>query len=149
MTEPQHARTREEYVRLGMGRSIAIAVVIALVGLAASATAALEHGGPGPDHLVGTKSADVLKGLGGRDVLSGGKGADVLIGGKGADRLGGGPGRDSFNMRAGVERPAPGRDRVYARDGVADEINCGAGRDVAYVDDVEDGVYDCEKVKAG
>jgi hypothetical protein len=83
----------------------------------------------------------------GADRLIGRRGSDVLIGGKGPDRLNGGPGRDSFNMRRGVELRAPGRDRIDARDNRPDEINCGAGRDVAIVDAVEDGVYDCEKVK--
>jgi hypothetical protein len=35
---------------------------------------------------------------------------------------------------------------VRARDGEADEIDCAAGFDKAYVDRVEDGVYDCEVV---
>lgn len=134
-----------------MSRVTASACVVAIVSVLAvsAAIADHKHGSGGPDRLLGTKSADVLEGLRGRDVLIGGRGSDVLIGGKGADRLYGGPGRDSFNMRAGVEVRAQGSDRIYARDGVPDEINCGAGRDVAFVDDVEDGVYDCEKVKSG
>ncbi len=47
----------------------------------------------------------------------------------------------------GIERPAPGNDRIEARDGGNDEISCGAGNDVAIVDASEDGIYDCEKVK--
>ena len=39
-------------------------------------------------------------------------------------------------------------DVIRARDGRPDEINCGPGDDVAYVDRVEDGVYDCERVLA-
>src|SRR6476619_1117019 len=81
------------------------------------------------------------------DKLVGGKGADVLIGGKGPDTLRGGPGRDGFNMRDGVQLAAPGRDKIDARDGGKDEINCGAGNDVAIVDATEDGVYDCEVVR--
>ena len=65
----------------------------------------------------------------------------MLIGGGGPDSLHGDGGRDSFNMRDGVELAAKGRDRIYARDGHPDEINCGAGRDLAVVDEVEDGVY--------
>ena len=39
-----------------------------------------------------------------------------------------------------------GDEVIRARDGIADGINCGRGDDVAYVDRVEDGVYDCERV---
>lgn len=130
--------------------------VTALVGGVLAAVAAAVDDRPsqgkrvvgtkGPDRLVGTKGADRLKGLAGRDLLIGGAGRDLLIGGKGADVLRGGPGRDGFNMRAGVELAAPGRDRIDARDGGQDEINCGAGRDKAVVDAFEDGVYNCEKV---
>jgi Ca2+-binding RTX toxin-like protein len=132
-----------------MGRLISFGCVAALAGLAlaAAAIAVNEHGGRGADVLHGTSGADTLKGLGGRDRLIGGPGDDLLIGGKGADRLIGGSGQDSFNMRRGVELPAPGGDRIYARDKRKDQINCGAGVDVAIVDKVEDGVYDCEKVE--
>ena len=50
-------------------------------------------------------------------------------------------------MRDGVQLAAPGDDAIYARDGGNDEINCGAGNDVAIVDASEDGVYDCEVVR--
>lgn len=131
-----------------MGRLATILCAAAMVGgtLAAVAGAVDDHPSQGPDRLVGSEGADRLKGLGGSDVLIGGAGNDVLIGGKGADVLRGGPGRDSLNMRAGVEVAAPGRDRIDARDGGQDEINCGAGRDKAIVDAFEDGVYNCEKV---
>jgi hypothetical protein len=39
-----------------------------------------------------------------------------------------------------------GNDRIEARDGAEDTINCGPGYDVAVVDAVEEGVYDCEEV---
>lgn len=131
-----------------MGRLATILCAAAMVGgtLAAVAAAVDDRPSQGPDRLVGSEGADRLKGLGGSDVLIGGAGNDVLIGGKGADVLRGGPGRDSLNMRAGVEVAAPGRDRIDARDGGQDEINCGAGRDRAIVDAFENGVYNCEKV---
>ncbi len=125
-----------------LGTFVAIACV-----LAASALAGNRSGTPKSDRLVGTKGADTLKGRGGGDLLVGKAGRDVLIGGRGPDRLRGGPGRDAFNMRDGVELPSPGNDRIYARDGAADEINCGKGYDVAIVDLEEDGVYDCEVVE--
>jgi Ca2+-binding RTX toxin-like protein len=131
-----------------MGR-FGLLVCIAALGCGAWGALALgaaETGSPRADHLLGTKGDDLLKGLKGRDVLHGGGGRDVLIGGRGLDSLHGDGGHDSFNMRDGVQLAAKGRDRIYARDGHPDEINCGAGRDLAVVDEVEDGVYDCEVV---
>jgi Ca2+-binding RTX toxin-like protein len=132
-----------------MGRlaSFTCVAVIGCCVVGALAGAVERSGGAQGDRLSGTKGNDTLKGRGGRDVLSGGRGRDVLIGGGGSDVLRGGPSRDSFNMRNGVELPAPGNDRIEARDGGNDEISCGAGRDVAIVDLSEDGIYDCEKVK--
>jgi Ca2+-binding RTX toxin-like protein len=132
-----------------MGRLVGSGCVAAvcLLVLCAGAVAVSERGGRGADTLRGTGKADVLKGLRGRDRLIGGKGNDVLIGGRGRDRLIGGSGRDGFNMRAGRELAARGRDRIEARDRQKDEINCGAGLDTAIVDRVEDGVYNCEKVR--
>ena len=122
--------------------------LIACLALGGLAPAVTEHGDNGRDRLVGTRGDDTLKGLGGRDALIGGKGADVLIGGKGDDLLRGGPGRDGFNMQNGVQLAAPGRDKIDARDAGPDAINCGAGEDdVAIVDALEDGVYDCEVVR--
>lgn len=114
--------------------------------LASAALGATRTGTKGADRLVGTKGGDVLDGRRGADLLVGGDGNDRLIGGRGRDVLRGGPGRDEFNMNAGVELPSPGADRIVARDGGPDEINCGSGRDVAIVDAEEDGVYDCEQV---
>ena len=114
--------------------------------VASGAIAATRTGTKGPDRLVGTKGSDLLDGRRGHDTLIGGDGNDRLIGGGGPDILRGGPGRDEFNMNRGVEIPSPGADRIRARDGAPDEINCGAGRDVAIVDVEEDGVYDCEKL---
>jgi len=131
-----------------MGRLVSLAGATALLAvIAAGALASTNPGGPGPDRLRGTKFADVLKGRGGRDTLIGRRGHDVLIGGRGRDKLIGGRGRDGFNVRRGVELPAPGRDVIRARDGKADEISCGAGNDLAIVDAVEGGVFDCEKVR--
>lgn len=132
-----------------MGRLASITCVATIgCSIVGSVAGAVEHtGGAQGDRLTGTQRADTLKGLAGRDVLIGGGGRDVLIGGGGADVLRGGPKRDSFNMRRGVELAAPGNDRIMARDGGNDEINCGAGNDVAIVDSSEDGVYNCETVK--
>jgi hypothetical protein len=115
--------------------------------IAASACLAVtKTGGQGHDRIAGTAGADELSGLRGPDLLIGGAGDDVLIGGRGRDTLRGGPGHDGFNMREGVELAAPGGDRISARDGAPDEINCGSGDDTAIVDAEEEGVYNCERV---
>jgi hypothetical protein len=126
---------------------LAFAVAVVCAAFTALAAAVVTPGSSHADRLVGTKQADLLKGLRGHDLLIGGRGSDILIGGKGPDKLRGGPGRDSFNMRDGVQLAAPGKDKIYARDGGKDEINCGAGNDIAIVDASEDGVYDCEVVR--
>jgi Ca2+-binding RTX toxin-like protein len=90
------------------------------------------------DRLTGTAGADVLYGLGGNDVLRGGKGNDVLYGGRGNDVLDGGPGLDRLYG-------GPGTDTLRARDGRRDVVDCGPGRDVAYVDRI-DRVSGCERV---
>jgi hypothetical protein len=58
----------------------------------------------------------------------------------------GGAGRDEFNAVDGKPVGGQGRDVIRARDGRPDVVNCGPGRDVAYVDRVEDGVFNCERV---
>jgi Ca2+-binding RTX toxin-like protein len=128
---------------LGFGSAAGVLCLL----LAAAAVAVNQGGSKGADTLRGTKAADTLKGRAGADRLIGGPGADVLIGGNGPDRIKGGSGFDSINMRRGVELRSPGRDRINARDRRPDAINCGAGIDVAIVDQVEDGVYFCEKVR--
>jgi Ca2+-binding RTX toxin-like protein len=127
------------------GASIVGAGVIALVG---SALAADLKGTRQDDRLKGTQRGDRIVGLGGDDVIRGRRGADGLAGGGGRDRIVGGPGEDALNAIGGNERGARGKDRILARDGSADLVNCGPGRDVAVVDAVEDGVYDCERVRA-
>jgi Ca2+-binding RTX toxin-like protein len=62
-------------------------------------------------------------------VLFGGIGNDVLYGGAGSDRLYGGPGNDTLR----------------ARDGQRDVVDCGPGRDIAYVDRI-DRVSACERI---
>jgi Ca2+-binding RTX toxin-like protein len=132
-----------------MGRR-GLLVWIAVLGslsLGAAALAVDRTGTARGERIVGTEGDDVLEGAGGADNLIGKGGRDVLIGGGGEDSLHGDGGRDSFNMIDGEPQPAKGRDRIYARDGHPDSINCGEGRDLAVVDEVEDGVYDCEVVK--
>jgi WD40 repeat protein len=74
-------------------------------------------GTPGNDVLRGTAGEDLIDGRGGNDVLRGGGGRDVLFGGA-------------------------GNDRFFTRDGKADRLSGGPGRDRAWVDrrDVVGGV---------
>ena len=55
--------------------------------------------------------------------------------------------RRESDALGGVRRAGAGNDRILARDGKPDTIDCGPGRDVAIVDRKEDGVFDCEVVK--
>ena len=102
------------------------------------------RGVAGNDKLKGAAGADELKGSKGNDKIFGGGASDVLIGGKGKDKLDPGKGEDGVNMRDGVELASPGDDVIKARDGSMDQINCGDGKDRAFVDAEEEGVFDCE-----
>jgi Ca2+-binding RTX toxin-like protein len=66
----------------------------------------------------------------------GGRGADTLLGNAGDNLLDGGPGADQLEGGAGADRlrGGPGPDLAVARDGEADEIRCGTGRDLTVVD---------------
>jgi len=94
----------------------------------------------GPDKLIGTRHDDSIDGRGGADLIRGRGGRDVLRGGTGRDEVVGGKGFDRVNAGGG-------RDTVRARDHRPDTIECGPGRDLARVDRVEDGVYDCEVLR--
>jgi hypothetical protein len=120
-------------------------------------------GTPGDDVLRGTAGADRICGFGGDDVLVGGagwdelrsgdgndrliggRGRDVLVGESGDDRLFGGGGRDTLDGGPGNDRieggfardvlsGGNGNDRLFARDGVADTVEGGTGRDSARID---------------
>lgn len=79
----------------------------------------------------------------GTDRVTGGYGGDDLDAGSGNDILVGGGGVDAF---AGAE----GDDVIRARDGAEEAIGCGAGSDMAEVDDRDDdsllALLDCEVV---
>jgi Ca2+-binding RTX toxin-like protein len=103
----------------------------------------------GPNRLRGTPRVDALYGRGGNDrleasgrpdFLQGGLGRDVLLGGPGDDRLYGGPGSDRFYA-------GPGWDALYTRDGAADVVHCGAGKDAVRADPRDRIARDCELVE--
>lgn len=85
-----------------------------------------------PNAISGGGGDDTLLGGAGSDTIDGGDGNDVLVGGAFDDRLVGGPGVDSFDGDG--DTLYPGNDRIEARDGVAESINCGIGADTAIVD---------------
>lgn len=104
----------------------------------------------------GGKDHDTVRVLGGRATVYGGHGNDDLRGGRGDDRISGGAGRDTIDGGAGDDRLTGGTGRdtirggsgddvIHARDGERDVIDCGPGRDVAYVDR-HDVVEGCERV---
>ena len=155
-----------------LGIVAAICGLVALLGVSFAA-AKLIGGTSGPDTLRGTERGDAIGGRGGNDSISGlgghdrlnggdgsdrvtggaetdrirgGDGSDRIRGGGGGDVLYGGRGRDEFNTRNGVLLGSPGNDVIHARDFKADEIDCDSGWDKVYVDGVEDGVYNCERI---
>ncbi len=83
------------------------------------------------DRLTGLKGRDRIFGLGGDDCLLGNKGPDRINGGTGADQIGGGNKRDRITGGPGRDTIKAGnaRDVVKAKDGEADTIDCGGGRD--------------------
>jgi len=102
-------------------------------------------GGPGRDKLIGGDGDDVLVGGAAADELVGGLGSDHLDGGAGPDRLvGGGHGDVLLGGSSGdvllggagkdVLRGGSGNDVLLARDGRADVVDGGPGRDTARVD---------------
>jgi hypothetical protein len=103
----------------------------------------------GKDRLRGTRGDDCLRGRRGADRLSGRPGNDKLRGGRGRDRLRGGRGRDRLRGGRGRDRlqGGRGRDSVRAARGGRQRIDCGRGRDKAFVHPSKDRWRRCEKVR--
>jgi plastocyanin len=106
-------------------------------------------GTPGNDILKGTPKNDTLSGLGGNDKLYGLAGNDLLKGGPGNDTLVGGPGNDVMDGGKGKDSyiGGAGNDTIDSRDGVAESVDCGAGKRDTGTADKEDRLKGCEKVK--
>lgn len=125
--------------------------------LRSGACARVRLGTSRAETLNGTAAADLIFGLGGNDVirgrgeddcLIGSSGKDRLLGGPGYDRLTGGSGADTLIGGPGVNRydAGAGNDVVNARNGRAELVSCGSGRDRARVDR-SDKVRSCERVE--
>jgi Ca2+-binding RTX toxin-like protein len=139
--------------RRAQGIVVALAVIvgIALASGSVMVLAGSGHGGTaktagktlvgtnGPNRLIGTAFHDEIEGRGASDLIRGRRGADLMKGGRGRDKVVGGKGLDHFFGGGGG-------DTIRARDHHPDTIECGPGGDVAIVDRVEDGVYDCEQL---
>lgn len=111
------------------------------------------NGNSGDDVLRGGAGNDELTGSSDADQLFGEAGNDTLYGGEGDDRVDGGPGLDSLfgdYSSCSAYGCSAGNDQLFARDGEADALNCGAGADSAQVDTVDtlaqDGFQACESV---
>jgi CSLREA domain-containing protein len=96
-------------------------------------------GGNGNDRLYGGNGNDTIHGGGGNDVLFGDGGNDRLFGDAGSDRLTGGAGKNVYHG-------GRGNDRISARNGKRELVDCGPGRDFAVVDRF-DRVRHCETVR--
>jgi hypothetical protein len=89
------------------------------------------------DTVQGLGGDDLIDGANGNDVLDGGAGNDTIYGGGNDDTITGGPGVDSLNgegSASGFFISIAGNDRIDARDGNAENLNCGPGADTAIVD---------------
>ncbi|MEA2495029.1 MAG: hypothetical protein QOJ29_2940 [Thermoleophilaceae bacterium] len=105
--------------------------------LTGSAAGDLIRGRSGNDRISGLGGDDCLFGEAGNDSLSGGSGKDKLDGGAGNDSLVGGTGVDTFTGGAG-------NDVINSRDGKAERVNCGKGKD-RVKGDKKDRLKGCEK----
>jgi len=86
----------------------------------------------GGDQLNGNRGADEIRGGGGGDAVNGNRGEDHVYGGRGTDRIKGGGGRDV----------------IHAAAGGGDVIDCGPGRDKAFIG-AQDRVKRCEQFLTG
>lgn len=103
----------------------------------------------GNDTIDGGRGDDLIRGGLGNDVLSGRLGKDRLIGGPGTDTLDGGPENDDLDGGTGVDHliggdgldtfdAGAGDDTIEARDGIAETIRCGAGKETVTRDANDD-----------
>jgi RTX calcium-binding nonapeptide repeat (4 copies) len=105
------------------------ALLLAFAGVALADTF---EGTQGNDRIVGTDSLDRIFGNAGNDDLFGRGGNDRIFGQSGNDTIVGGDGEDYLDG-------GPGDDTIYTGtltlgDKVADEVRCGNGYDVVYLD---------------
>jgi hypothetical protein len=99
-----------------------------------------------------------LRGREGDDREAAGPGRDTTHAGPGVDIAFGGPGGDRMFARALVDVPVSGADAIFSgkgddivfvRDGEADVVGCGAGRDLVIADSEDVVRRSCERVRIG
>src|SRR3954451_10174905 len=110
-------------------------------------------GNSGPSNLLGRGGDDELVGHDFNDNVDGGAGNDHVEGGLGNDTVTGGPGQDTIYGDATAShctyyscKIPYGNDVINARDGEADNVDCGIGQDKSIVDAI-DVVTNCEVVE--
>lgn len=120
----------------------------------------------GPDNVSGYRGNDEIDGGPGNDRISGGDGDDQrgngqsitdsgLLGNGGRDRVLGGPGADDVTGGNGADGMfgGDGNDIIDSFDQTKDlEVDCGPGRDIAYVDRKDRRgkiIEDCEQIIRG
>jgi Ca2+-binding RTX toxin-like protein len=86
-------------------------------------------------------SIESLQGGSGDDIITGDDGLNDLTGGEGSDRIDGRGGFDRIN--GDFQGFGSGNDTIFARDGLADTIDCADGTDILFSDDV-DIPFECE-----
>jgi len=103
------------------------------------------------DRLKGIRGDDRIRGRGGDDRIRGRGGDDCVSGQAGKDRIDGGSGNDLIKGGRGQDRlrGGSGDDVIKAARGARDKINCGAGEDIAFVNNRRDRARNCEKIRAG
>jgi Ca2+-binding RTX toxin-like protein len=133
--------------------------VIAVEKLRVVADRATVLGSNAADNFFVEANASTIRGLGGNDRLVAYDGNDSLEGGDGDDYLEGGFGNDVLDGGAGVDQfmgdriesnvIAIGNDQIRARDGNAEQVDCGIGSDTAQVDASDVVAASCESVDRG
>jgi Ca2+-binding RTX toxin-like protein len=122
-----YARDGSDDIRAGIGND----------GVRAAGGADLAYGGRGNDLVAGGDGPDRLYGGSDSDQVNGGNGSDRAAGNKGPDDVRGGHGDDSLFAGWGADRVYGGfgDDELHAlaADGDVDLLQCGPGRDKAWV----------------
>jgi hypothetical protein len=98
--------------------------------------------GAGDDMLIGGGGPDVLVAGGGNDTLTAGSGNTRLVGGTGTTTMTGGSGHNVYQGGSGV-------DTIRARNGVTEDVTCGAANDNVVADTADSASADCEAVDRG
>ncbi len=96
-------------------------------------------GGEGNDRLTGSSGPEQFAPGSGDDVVNAGGGDDEIRDAPTWEPPTASAGADVFNL-------GDGDDTVHARDGIRDQIQCGAGNDTAHADAIDVVAADCETV---